>query len=197
MRWNAEGFTILEMITALAVIALVASLGVPPVLGFGGDVRLHLAAQEVAGTLRLARSEAIRRGVNVAVKFQPAADGRTTYRLYRDGDGDGVMNRDIDRGVDRPVTLPRPFEVLGGRMRFGFPPGRKVRDPGAPRAWLPIDDPIRFNQSDLASYSPLGTSTPGSLYVTDGRNRLLAVRVYNRTGKVKIIQYDFDDEVWH
>jgi prepilin-type N-terminal cleavage/methylation domain-containing protein len=196
MRWNAEGFTILEMITVLAVIALVASLGVPPVLDFGGDVRLHLAAQEVAGTLRLARSEAIRRGVNVAVKFQPAADGRTTYRLYRDGDGDGVMNRDIDRGVDRPVTLPRPFEVLGGRMHFGFPPGRKVRDPGAPRAWLPIDDPIRFNQSDLASYSPLGTSTPGSLYVTDGRNRLIAVRVYNRTGKVKIIQYDFDDEVW-
>ncbi|HJX29388.1 MAG TPA: GspH/FimT family pseudopilin, partial [Thermoanaerobaculia bacterium] len=81
MRWNAHGFTVLEMIAVLAVIALVASLGVPPVLDFGGDVRLRLAAQEVAGTLRLARSEAIRRGVNVAVKFPPAADGRTTYRL--------------------------------------------------------------------------------------------------------------------
>ena len=196
MRWNAQGFTVLEMIAVLAVIALVASLGVPPVLDFGGDVRLRLAAQEVAGTLRLARSEAIRRGVHVAVKFQPAPDGRTTYRLYRDGDGDGVQNRDIDRGLDRAVTLPRPFEVLGGRMRFGFPAGRKVRDPGAPRAWLPLNDPIRFNQSDLASYGPLGTSTPGSLYVTDGSSRLMAVRVYGRTGKVKIISYDFDDEVW-
>jgi hypothetical protein len=81
-------------------------------------------------------------------------------------------------------------------MRFGFPPGRPVRDPGDPRKLLSTDDPIRFNQSDLASFGPLGTSTPGSLYLTDGQSRLLAVRVYGRTGKVKVIAYDFDAEVW-
>ncbi|MES1211289.1 MAG: hypothetical protein ABUL63_03035, partial [Acidobacteriota bacterium] len=57
-------------------------------------------------------------------------------------------------------------------------------------------DPIRFNSSDLASFGPLGTSTPGSLYLTDSQKRLMAVRVYGRTGKVKVIAYDFDAEVW-
>jgi hypothetical protein len=117
-----------------------------------------------------------------------------SYTLYRDGDGDGVLNRDIQTGVDPALTLPRPLQYLS-RMRFGFPPGLRVRDPGS-RRWMTTLDPIRFNDSDLASFTPLGTSTSGSVYLTDGKRRLVAIRVFNRTGKVKIIAYDFDEEIW-
>jgi prepilin-type N-terminal cleavage/methylation domain-containing protein len=195
MRWNRNGFSLAELIVALSVLALAAALAGPPLLDLAGGLRLHLAARELGGTLRLARSEAARRGLNVAVKFR-GGSGSATYTLYRDGDGDGVLNRDIDAGVDRAASLPRPLQYLSGRNRFGFPPGRKVRDPGSPRQWLAVADPIRFNGSDLASFSPLGASTPGSVYLTDGKQRLLAVRLYGRTGKMRIIAYDFDEEVW-
>ena len=60
-----------------------------------------------------------------------------------------------------------------------------------------LDDPIRFNQSDLASFDPLGTATPGSLYLTDGQSRLTAVRVTSRTGRVRVLRYDSRARAWH
>jgi hypothetical protein len=149
------------------------------------------------GAMRLARSTAIRLGANVALKFRPRAGGKATWALYRDGDGDGVLSKDIDRRIDPEIAPPRRLEQIGNRVRFGFPPGRPVRDPGAPERWLRgSDDPIRFNSSDLASFSPLGGATPGTVYLTDVDGNLAAVRVVGRTGKIKIMVYDFGAEAW-
>jgi hypothetical protein len=196
MRSTESGFEIAELVVSLAVLTVLLMLGLPALAHFASGLRLRLAAGELEGTLRSARSLAIRLDTEVAVKFRPRPDGSATWAVYRDGNGNGVLNRDITAGIDPQVTPPQVLEELGRQMRFGFPPGRPVRDPGDPRHLLPTDDPIRFNQSDLASFGPLGTSTPGSLYLTDGQSRLLAVRVYGRTGKVKVIAYDFDAEVW-
>ena len=59
-----------------------------------------------------------------------------------------------------------------------------------------LDDPIRFNQSDLASFDPLGTATPGSLYLTDRRSLLAAVRVTSRTGRIRVLRYDSRARTW-
>lgn len=81
-------------------------------------------------------------------------------------------------------------------MRIGLP-ARPVRDPGDPSRFLDrIDDPIRFNSSDLASFGPLGTATPGSVYLTDGGSHLAVVRVLGTTGRVRLLQYDFVSEIW-
>ena len=149
------------------------------------------------GVLRLTRSYAIRHSANVAVKFRTGQDGTVTFTLYRDGDGDGVLNRDIDTGVDPQVQPPRRLAHLGRGFGFGFPPGPPPMDPGSPRQSLDrLDDPIRFNQSDLASFGPLGTATPGSVYLTDGQRRLAAVRVTSRTGRVRVVRLRLQDEVW-
>lgn len=196
MRAAERGFQIIELVVGLAVMSVLLTLSVPPLLEMAGDLRVRLAAQELVGTLRLARAWAIRYDANVAVKFDRDDEGCVTFAFYRDGDEDGVRNRDIDSGVDTEVLPPRRLAHLTRYVDFGFPPDRRPRDPGSPRRYLSTDDPIRFNESDLASFGPLGTSTPGSLYVTDGRSRLAVVRVFGRTGKVKVLTYDFDEEVW-
>lgn len=197
MRATERGFEIAELVVSLAVLTAVLMLGLPALTHFASGLRLRLAAGELEGALRNARSLAIRLDTEVAVKFRPRPDGSATWAVYRDGNGNGILNRDIAAGIDPQVTPPQALEELGRRMRFGFPPGKPARDPGDPHLLLRFaDDPIRFNQSDLASFGPLGTSTPGSLYVTDGQSRLMAVRVFGRTGKVKIIVYDFDAEIW-
>ncbi len=156
-----------------------------------------MAADELVGVLRLARSAAIRHSTKVGVKFFPGEGDKTRFRLYRDGDGDGVLTRDIEAGVDPPLQPSRELAHVGRQIRFGFPEGVVPRDPGNPRRRLDrLDDPIRFNRSDIASFNYLGGSTPGSIYLTDGRQHLAAVRVFHRTGKVKVIRYDIQMETW-
>lgn len=196
MRAAERGFQMIEVVVCLAVMSVLLSLAAPSFLEMSGNRRVHLAAQELQGTLRLARAWAVRYSANVAVKFDRDEQDYVTFGLYRDGDGDGVLNRDIQSGVDPEVAPPRRLLHLGSFVDFGFPPDRRVRDPGSPNRWLNTEDPIRFNESDLASFGPLGTSTPGSLYLTDGKSRLAAVRVFGRTGKVKILTYDFEEQVW-
>lgn len=197
MRPSRAGFTLIELVLVLALVAILAAAGLPRLFDATAAWRVRLAAQELVGTLRTARTLALREGTHVAVKFFPQEDGTVSFAFYQDGDGDGVRNRDIADGTDREIRPPRRLSHLGGRVGFGLPPGRPPRDPGNPRRQLPrLEDPIRFNRSDLASFSPLGESTPGSLYLSDGRNHLAVVRVFGRTGKVKVLVYDFRTETW-
>ena len=190
------GFSLIEMLVVTAIVGLIF-LVAPRVAAWSAGVEVHLAAQELVGTLRQARASAIRLGFNVAVKFRTAADGRVSFTLYQDGDADGVRTRDIDSGIDQQIGFRRELRHFGQGVRFGFPPGPAPRDPGDPtRRLKDLQDPIRFNRSDLASFGPLGGSTPGSLYLTDGRHHLLVVRVFGRTGKVKILRYDQRTETW-
>jgi hypothetical protein len=185
------------MLVVLALIGLMAIMTVPSILRISGQWRMRMAAEEVVGAMRLARAFAVRRCANVALRFRPRADGHATYSLYRDADGDGVLNRDIDLGIDPMVAPPQRLEQIGSQVRFGFPPGRLARDPASPSKWVRNgDDPIRFNNSNLASFGPLGTATPGTVFLTDGQRGLAAVRVTGRTGRVKVVVYDFDEEVW-
>jgi len=192
-----RGFQLVELCVVLALLGSLLTLGVPPLLRISADLRLRLAAEEMVGVLRSARSFAVRHNANVAVKFRTGKDGVVTFTLYRDGDDDGVLTRDIDKGVDPEVSPPRRLAHLGKGVGFGFPPGPPPTDPGSPGRQLDrLEDPIRFNQSDLASFSPLGAATAGSVYLTDGRSRLTAVRVFNRTGKVRVLSYDPKERVW-
>jgi len=191
------GFQLLELLTVLAVAAVVTALGVPPLLRASAESRARLAAAEIVSVLRLASAYAVRHSVNVAVKFRPVGD-EYTWELCRDGDGDGVLSADIAAGIDPQVEPPRRLQHVGRDVHFGFPPGPAPRDPGDPRRRLDrLTDPIRFNRSDLASFNPLGGATPGSLYLTDGDSRLVVVRVFGNTGKVRTATYDRRSETWH
>jgi hypothetical protein len=188
--------TLIELLVVLAIVS-VLFISAPRVSAWSSGLEVRLAAWELVGTLRLARSAAIRLGVNIGCKFRIAENGRVSFTLFQDGDRDGVLNRDIESGVDPRVGLPRELYHFGRRVHFGFPQGMRPRDPGDPRRRLGrLWDPIRFNRSDLASFGPLGGSTPGSLYLTDGHHHLVVVRVYGRTGKVKIMRYDPQTERW-
>lgn len=198
MRPAERGYTLIELTIVTAISSLVLAIGVPPLFSLAARLRVELAAAEVASTFHVARSYAIRNDANVGLKFQVDLDGTVTWALYRDGDGDGVLTADINSGEDPQVTPRVRLSHLGRQIRFGFPPGRAPRDPGDPRRRLDhLEDPIRFNRSDIASFSPVGTATPGTIYVTDGMRHLSAARVFGRTGRIGCLAYDVSTERWY
>ena len=197
MRRTESGFQLVELLVTAAVAMIAVGIATPPVLEWAAARQVRLAAAEVGSALALARAYAVTHAVHVGVKFRVAGSGAVSWTLHRDGDGDGVRTNDIDAGVDPQVAPARHLLHFGRQVRLGFPPGVPPRDPADPRRRLDrLDDPIRFNRSDIASYNPLGGSTPGSVYVTDGRSRLAALRVLAATGRMRVIVYDAQTEEW-
>ena len=193
----AAGFTLLELLTVVAVLGVVLTLGVPALLDATAHLRVNLAASEAATILQRARMLAVRSNTHVAVRFAPTPAGPVTWGLYADGDGDGVRWREVQRGTDPTLQAPLPLRRTGASVHLGFPPGPPPRDPGAPDHRLHrLDDPIRLGHSDMASFGPMGGSSSGSLYFTDGKRSLAVVRLFGHTGKIEVQDYDPETQTW-
>jgi hypothetical protein len=194
---RSRGFQLAQTAVALAVLGAALVVVTPPLLHWSSALRLRLAASELSSALRLARMLALQTSGNVGLKLRPRETGRVGFTVHRDGDGDGVRSNDIADGTDPQIGPERQLQHVGAHVRFGFPPGPAPRDPGDPSRRLErLEDPIRFNNSDIAAFSSLGQATPGSLYLTDGAAGLVVVRVVGRTGRVRVMVYDAGDERW-
>lgn len=186
------GFSLVRMVLVTAVLATVVAAATPGVANLQSSVAIRSAAGEVGVAFFRARALAISSGKNVGLKFRRSGD-RWEWTVYADGNGNGIRTIDITRGIDRPVASYEwsRNDVLPGIL------GPAVPDPGQADALLARpDDPIRFNASDICSFSPVGESTPGSVYLWDGRDRMAVVRVFGRSAKLKTLYYRRGDAGW-
>ena len=192
-----RAFTLLDILAVLAVLGLLVVFSAPPLRKLHDGLELHLAAEEVAGVMRQARQYAVIHNVHVGIKFHHDKDTGFVYmQVYRDGDGDGVRTKDIEKGDDPPVAAAQPLTHVGQRVHFGFPEGPMPRNINGKGRIQRREDPIRFNNSDIASFGPLNTATPGTLYLTDGTLRIAAIRISSRDGRMRIYQWNRGTGVW-
>jgi len=77
-RMAESGVSLLEVIIAMAILAIIISVAVPNLSGLGANQRLVGAAEQLFGHLQQARSEAIARSTVVYVNFN--TDGTTTWQ---------------------------------------------------------------------------------------------------------------------
>ena len=192
---SRSGYTLIELIVSLGLISVLAGLVVPQVRTLSGNAHLRAAAQTVASTLHAARSEAARSGAYVGLRFEQRGTNSWVGVAYRDTDGDGIRSDDIARGVDIEIWR-RNIAGMDGVVRFGIIAAMQPRDPSSGRRLDRLHDPIRFGRSNIASFGPLGTSSPGSVYLRDGDRRQMVVRLYGRSGKLRTLVYDPRDRSW-
>jgi type IV fimbrial biogenesis protein FimT len=67
MKTRHAGFTLLELLTTIAVLAVIVAIGVPNFRDFVRNSRMTAAANDIVTDFNLARSEAIKRGVPVTL----------------------------------------------------------------------------------------------------------------------------------
>ncbi len=71
MRQN-EGYTLIEIMTVMAIIAIAVSIAIPNVIGWFPKYRLRSGAEEIQSTLQLARLGAIKQNTSATVTFDTA-----------------------------------------------------------------------------------------------------------------------------
>ena len=183
---SASGYTFLELIFVLALSATVTAAGLPLVTTAVDEYKALGAARYLSMRLGRARLEAVKRHANTAMRFTQAGE-TYWYAVYADGNGDGVKKDDIGAGIDRQLlpaeTLPAHF----GNVDFGVLPDLPAVDPSSP---APGNDPIKLGVANMVSFTPLGTATPGSLYIRSRRGAQYVLRVYGETAKTRILKFN-------
>ena len=155
--------------------------------------RTIIGTHFLAGQLQRARLESLRRARPVAVRLE-LVGGRATIQLFVDGDGDGVLQQDVNLGIDPPLT---PMEFLDDRSRdVSLRINQPVTDVGGASDLAPGDDPLRIGATALLSFSPFGGATAGTLYVAARRGPQMAIRVFGGTGRVRILTFDTQARQW-
>ena len=188
------GATIADLIAVLAIAGTAVAVAAPSVANLLSAVAIRSAAAEVSAAFLHARAYAVSRNVYVGLKFRRNGNAYE-WTMYQDGNGNGIRTVEIARGIDRPTGIFYPW--TRNDIRPGILTGQPVPDPSNPGQTLARpDDPIRFNNSDICSFSPLGESTPGSIYLWDGRDRMAAVRVYGRSAKVRTLYHRRGESDW-
>ena len=180
---NERGHTLVEMVIVVAILVIFGTLSLPHIRAYSAEAHLLGAGQVFRGEFRKARSMATMRGVNTALRFESQADG-WHLSTYADGNRNGVLSSDIAAGIDRRVAGPRQLTTGAGDVRVGINPGTPAVPPD--RGTLDPADPIRFGQSNMLSFSPLGTATPGTFYLA-GAHAQAAVRVTPGTARVRLL----------
>jgi prepilin-type N-terminal cleavage/methylation domain-containing protein len=179
---NDQGFSLLETIVAIAIILVVGAFAAPAIKAYSVESHILGAGRQFKWEFMKARSVAVRSGVQTAIRFEVSADGRDEYSTYSDGNGNGVLAADIASGVDFRISGPLPLTGGAPGVRVGILPGLKDPD-GEP---LEPTDPIRFGRSNMLSFSPFGTASPGTFYLA-GEGVQGAVRVTPSSARVRLI----------
>jgi type II secretory pathway pseudopilin PulG len=190
---HEAGQTLLEMAVVLMILGLIAGVAVPATLGLLRRIALQNVVSVVSGTMVLARENAQGQLRARAVKFSRGTDG-WRMSVYEDGNGNGVLNSEIVTGVDPLVSGPLELKQLGVAAWIGFPDD-PVSDPDTGQPFGPDSPPVEFNSSTLCSFSPVGSSTPGTVFLTNGFDAAM-VRASGKSGLLTVRYYDRASGIW-
>jgi prepilin-type N-terminal cleavage/methylation domain-containing protein len=175
---RAAGFTLLELIVVLFILALAAALVAPIFTRSFGQLRLKAAARDLAALCRFARTQAIANQVVLEVVLDRGANA---YWLRGP---EWVVSR--LGGIEQVATAEDPEQPWQVRLRQArvrpLPVGVTLKsvilDPGT----------LREDERGAIVFFPQGSSTGGEVWVSDEKGRGYRIVIDPSIGLVRIHQ---------
>jgi hypothetical protein len=168
----------------MALTLVLGAMAIPQATAGLDRSRAGVAARYVSAQMALARTQAVGRSANVALRFG-AADTGYEFDTFVDGNSNGVRSRDIEAGIDRRISPAQ-------RLRDQFP---TVAIDVRPELGAG-SDPVRIGNSALLVFTPRGTATPGSIYVLGRDGTQFVVRIVGATARTRVQRYNRIRRAW-
>jgi len=130
---NMHGFTLFELLIAVAILVIMTTLAVPGMSAQIQDSRANAALFEMFSTLSLARTEAIKRGYRVGLC--PSNDGMSCsdtfswengWILFKDPDSNGMPDTANNQVVYHNVNINIRILTTSGRRKVIYQPDGTV-----------------------------------------------------------------------
>ncbi len=171
------GFTLLELVVVLFILALATALIAPGFKRSFGQLALKAATRDIAALCRFARTQAIsHQGVLEVVLDR----GTNTYWLRGP---DWIVSR--LGGFDQAATAEDPEQPWQARMRQArvrsLPAGVTLRS-------VVLDTgPLRDDERGSIAFFPQGSSTGGEVWVLDEKGRGYQIVIDPSIGLVRVL----------
>jgi len=153
------------------------------------------AARELEQEMARLRSDAIASRRDVAMRLSWST-GRYAYAFTRTATGTGCDRTTSTRGGIPLIGASRDLASRYEGIDFGLLDVAIPEVPPGSSSLLPGGDPVRFGLSDIITFTPHGTSSSGTLYVSDGHSTVTAVVVYGGTGRLAPLAIRSDRWLW-
>jgi prepilin-type N-terminal cleavage/methylation domain-containing protein len=164
-----SGFSLMELMTAIAILAILAAIAIPGYIGWLPNYRLRSVARDLQSTMQLARLRAVRENADVAVSFDTVNDD---YEAFVDnGEGGGTAGNGVRDGSERIIT--------NGEMLAGVDMYQTTFGAAQPQ----------FNSRGLPNGS-------GDVYMTNSQNRFMGIRL-SIAGNSRIIESSDGGTTWN
>ena len=118
MKRTNSGFTLVEAMVVIAVLTILLAVGVPSYQQFRDDTQLSSAAFALYTDIQLARTEAVKRGVdNIHIYFFTEPSG-WCYRITDNSSCNSCTSTAAECGIGSDG-------ILRGNDQSHYPPGRE------------------------------------------------------------------------
>jgi len=101
---NNKGFTIIELMTVIGILSILAAIAIPGFIGWRSNAQLGSAARNVYSTFQKAKMESVRRNENCGVEFRA-----NDFVIYLDSN----LNFNFDAGTDEVIQTINWSEYPG------------------------------------------------------------------------------------
>jgi prepilin-type N-terminal cleavage/methylation domain-containing protein len=170
-----SGFTLLELLTTVAIIGIISALAIPAVSSFYGECCVKAVLYEITGMIKEAKQNALSNEKYYAISFNTAA-GRISLLSGRGPDGE--WNSDDDEVV-------RSFRLAdkGGGLSFSH------GSYGPIDGLAPAPDGVSFpNSNTLICNSDL-TGTAGAVYIRSTSGAAMALTMNSKDYGYKMYRW--------
>jgi prepilin-type N-terminal cleavage/methylation domain-containing protein len=167
MMKKQNGFTIIEVIVVMALIAIVGAMAIPAFTVWLPNYRLRAATNDLYANLQLAKSGAVRDRNTWAIRFDTTND---SYQIL--SDDDGVPDSEDNDWWDGDEVVEKTVVLSDYRSGVAFGHGNATDDvPGSGSA--PAND-VTYG-SNVAVFNMRGTCNAGYIYLENKKNNTFAV----------------------
>jgi len=187
-----SGFTLIEMIVIVAVIGIMATIGIPNLIRVIHRAKLEGIARETSVLMQRARSEAVRQNVPTVVRFDLARNEVVAF-----ADVDGVAVATPPDMFYNPVA-GEPHRATDYELgRYQLPENILFQEPPADGLG-PVKDFWDNGTERVAIFDPNGSiRATGAVRYADRRGNFLEIRVEPAaTARVQMRKWDPDLGDW-